>query len=348
MRIDWVPEPEPGPGTVKIAVEWCGICGTDLHEYFDGPIFCPAPGKSHPLTGASLPVVLGHEFVGTVHSVGEGVRRIRLGDRVVVEPRRSCGQCAACTSGRYNCCPRAATIGLQGGGGGLAQYIVVDEDLVFQIGDLSAEVGALIEPLAVAHHAIGQGPRPQGATAVVFGGGPIGLLVVWMLKAMGASTVCLVEPSEARRSRAGRLGADHALDPTAYPSTERMLEYAGLSDVDVAFECAGVEAALQGCLIAVRPGGTVVNVAISGRPLSLDLTPLLLKEIHLVGTICYANDHQPVIDLLRRYALPVETLVTKRIGLDQLVTAGFRALASGDENHVKILVSPTMTQPESE
>lgn len=182
----------------------------------------------------------------------------------------------------------------------------------------------------------------------MFGGGPIGLLVVWMLKALGAATVCLVEPSAARRSRAGELGADHALYPTAYGSTQDMLMDVGIDNADLAFECAGVEAALQGCLTAVRPGGTVVNVAISGRRLSLDLTPLLIKEIHLVGTICYARDHEAVIDLLGRHKLPVQSLVTKRIGLDELVAEGFRALADGDESHVKILVSPTYPSSESE
>lgn len=341
IRIEEIPEPEAAHHQVMIRIEWCGICGTDLHEYYDGPVFCPTAFEPHPLTGATSPVVLGHEFVGIVEAVGPDVTRARMGDRVIVEPRQTCGECDACQSGHHNCCPNAATIGLQGGGGGLAELIAVNEELVFRIGDLPADVGAVIEPLAVALHAVRQAGSVEGASAAVFGAGPIGLLVTWMLKVHGARSVILVEPSATRRGRGTCFGADQEIDPVRADAVAAIRDETGGAGVDVAFECAGRDAALAGCLESVRPRGTVINVAISGRPMSVDLLPLILKELRLVGTICYANDHQAVIDILATHPFPIAEFVTGRIDLADLVEHGIRTLAEDNEAHVKILVSPT-------
>jgi (R,R)-butanediol dehydrogenase / meso-butanediol dehydrogenase / diacetyl reductase len=340
IRVEDIPEPAVRPGTVKIRVEWCGICGTDLYEYLDGPIFCPTPEEPHPLTGETSPVVLGHEFAGTVVELAPDVDGLSVGERVVVEPRMVCGSCPPCLAGHHNSCHRAATIGLAGGGGGLAEYIVVDRGLVFSIGDVPTEVGALIEPLAVAYHAVGRAQTAPGDSVAVFGAGPVGLLIVTVLKATGAGHITVVEPSAGRRRRALEAGADAVIDPGGEDVDERIRELTGGAGVDVAFECAGVDKVLAGCIAAVKARGTVVNVAIWGHPATLDMIPLVLKEVRLVGTICYAGDHQPVIDLLRAGKLPVEQFITKRIDLEDLVAEGFQALLDGTGDQVKILVRP--------
>jgi len=340
IRIEDVPEPAVRPGTVKIRVEWCGICGTDLHEYTDGPIFCPSSDVPHPLTGETAPVIMGHEFAGKVTAIGAGVTRVRPGDRVAVEPRVACGACPACRSGLHNCCRDAATIGLAGGGGGLAEFIVVDEALVFDIGDLPFEVGALVEPLAVAHHAIRRSGLRAGQTALVMGAGPIGLLITSVLKALGASVVMLSEPAQARRAHGAAAGADVTIDPRAEDVAARVAALTGGVGADVAFECAGIDAALTACLEAVKAGGTIVNVAIRASAASVDLLPLVLKEISLMGTICYAGDHAPVIELLREGRLDVSRIVSSRIDLADLVTDGFDALLDDAGGQVKILVRP--------
>jgi threonine dehydrogenase-like Zn-dependent dehydrogenase len=117
IRVEEVPDPQVRPGTVAVEVEWCGICGTDLHEYLEGPIFVPTAEAPHPLTGESMPVTLGHEFAGVVAEVGPGVGDVRVGDRVVVEPYVVCGRCDACQQGRYNVCRTLGFVGLSGGGG---------------------------------------------------------------------------------------------------------------------------------------------------------------------------------------------------------------------------------------
>jgi (R,R)-butanediol dehydrogenase / meso-butanediol dehydrogenase / diacetyl reductase len=174
IRVEEVPDPQVRPGTVAVEVEWCGICGTDLHEYLEGPIFVPTAEAPHPLTGEAMPVTLGHEFAGVVAEVGPGVDDVRVGDRVVVDPCVVCGRCDACRQGRYNVCRTLGFVGLSGGGGGFSRYVGAERRWVHPLGDLGTDVGALIEPLAVAQHAVRlSGARP-GHSAVVFVAGPIG------------------------------------------------------------------------------------------------------------------------------------------------------------------------------
>ena len=174
IRIDDVPEPTPGPGQVQVAVDWCGICGSDLHEFLEGPIFIPPKGSPHPITGAEIPIVMGHEFAGVVSGVGAGVSGIAEGDRVAVEPYYVCGECAACAAGRYNICRKLGFIGLSGFEGGFSETTVVDQKWIHQLGDLPTDVGALVEPLAVAYHAVRLSGLQPGGTAVVFGPGRSG------------------------------------------------------------------------------------------------------------------------------------------------------------------------------
>ena len=165
LRIEDVPEPELRPGTVKIAVAWCGICGTDLHEFLEGPIFTPPPGNPHVLSHEAAPVTLGHQFSGTVEELGEGVTGLAVGDSVVVEPYIVCNECGPCVSGHYNLCTKLGFIGLAGGGGGLSEKIVVDVRWVHPVGDIPLDEAALIEPLAVAYHAVAAGADSKPGTS---------------------------------------------------------------------------------------------------------------------------------------------------------------------------------------
>lgn len=161
LRIEEMPEPEPGPGEVKIRVAYAGICGTDVHEYFEAPRATHVP---NPLTGATLPQTLGHEFAGTVVTCGEGVDRVAPGARVCVRPIRTCGVCPRCTSGLSHLCKDLAAIGVTAPGGGLAQYVVVPADSVHQLPDcVPLEQGALVEPMAVALNAVERAGVPAAA-----------------------------------------------------------------------------------------------------------------------------------------------------------------------------------------
>ena len=339
IRIEDVAEPELRPGTVAIDVAWCGICGTDLHEYLEGPIFIPAHGHPHPLTGEDTPVTMGHEFSGTVSALGDGVDDLTVGDGVVVEPYVVCDECPPCREGNYHLCTRMGFIGLAGGGGGLSEKVVVPRRWVHPVGDMPLDQAALIEPLSVAHHAVERSGARPGQTAVVGGSGPIGLLVAAVLRGMGV-TVIVSEVSSARIERAQGV-ADHVLNPRDGAIGDRVRELTDGLGADLGFECAGMNAVLDDVLDAVRPAGVVVNVSIWGAPATVDMQKLVLKEIDLRGTIAYVRDHAAAIALVQDGTVDLAPFITGRIALDDLVDEGLHTLIDHTDTAVKILVSPS-------
>jgi (R,R)-butanediol dehydrogenase / meso-butanediol dehydrogenase / diacetyl reductase len=339
IRVDDVPDPQVGPGQVEVSVDWCGICGTDLHEFLEGPIFIPQKGAPHPITGAELPVVMGHEFAGVVSAVGSGVTGHREGDRVAVEPYYVCGECVACTAGRYNICRKLGFVGLSGQDGGFAERCVVDARWVHPLGDLPTDIGALVEPLAVGYHAVRLSGVAPGGTAAVFGAGPIGLVTTAALKAAGAGRVIVVEPAGVRKAKAAGAGADEVIDPTGTDVPDAIRDLTG-GGADVAFECAGVDAVLAAAIGSVRPGGTVVNVAIWGHVPQVPMNELVFSEVSVIGSLAYCGDHADTIALLRDGKVDAGQFITGRIGLADLVDGGFHELVDNKEENVKILVSP--------
>ncbi|GIF23340.1 (R,R)-butanediol dehydrogenase/meso-butanediol dehydrogenase/diacetyl reductase [Actinoplanes tereljensis] len=338
--IEDVPEPELRPGAVAIDVAWCGICGTDLHEYLEGPIFISPAGHPHPLTHETAPVTMGHEFSGTVTALGAGVTDLAVGDNVVVEPYFVCGTCAPCQAGNYNLCTSMGFIGLAGGGGGLSEKVVVDRRWVHPIGDIPLDQAALIEPLSVGHHAYTRSGAKAGDVAFVAGAGPIGLLLAAVLKAEGL-TVIISELSEARKEMARSTGvADHVLDPGTEDVVARVRELTDGAGADVCFECSSVNAALDQLFDAVRPAGVIVVVSIWGHPASIDMQRLVLKEIDLRGTIAYVRDHPATIDLVRTGKVDLTPFITARISLENLVDQGIHTLIDHNDTAVKILVHP--------
>jgi (R,R)-butanediol dehydrogenase/meso-butanediol dehydrogenase/diacetyl reductase len=340
VRVDDVPAPDLRPGTVAIDVAWCGICGTDLHEYLDGPIFIPAPGSPHPVSGEEAPVVLGHEFSGTVSAIGEGVEGLSVGDAVVVEPYIIREGVDTSEGQAYQLSPDMNFIGLGGHGGGLSEKIVVERRWVHPIGDVPLDQAALIEPLAVGHHAFVRSGASAGDVALVGGAGPIGLLLSALLTASGL-TVIITEVSAARKAKATETGvAAHVLDPTEGNVADRVRELTGGAGADVCFECTSVNAVLDTLLDAVRPGGVIVNISIWGHPATVDMVKLVLKEIDLRGTIAYAGDHPATIELVRSGKIDLAPFITARIPLEDLVSEGFDTLIHHNDTQVKILVHP--------
>ena len=340
ITITDIPAPTLREGAVAIDIAWCGICGTDLHEFLEGPIFIPAKGHPHPLTHEQEPVTMGHEFSGTISALGEGVTDLTVGENVVVEPYFVCGACAPCKAGRYNLCTKMGFIGLAGGGGGLSEKIVVDRRWVHSVGDIPLDQAALIEPLSVGHHAFVRSGAKAGDVAFVGGAGPIGLLLAAVLKAEGL-TVIISELSEARKAMAtSSKVADHVLDPSKDDIAARVLEITGGLGADVCFECSSVNAVLDQLIVVVKPGGVVVNVSIWSKPATIDMKALVLKEIDLRGTIAYANDHPATIELVQRSKVDLAPFITAKIPLDRLVEDGFETLIEHNETAVKILVRP--------
>jgi len=342
IRVDDIPEPVVKPGQVGIDVAWCGICGTDLHEYLDGPIFCPAPDKPNPITGEVPPVTLGHEMSGVVNSLGEGVTDLKVGDHVVVEPYIVPKGADTGPGSHYNLIEGSNFIGLGGNGGGMGEKIAVDRRWVHKIPDsLPLDQAALCEPLSVACHAVDKANVKAGQTALVIGCGPIGLLTAAVLKARGL-TVIVSEPSSLRRQKALDLNvADHFIDPINENAAAKVAELTGGVGVDCGFECSSVQAGFDALLDAVRPAGTIVIVAIWGHPISFDSIKAILKELNIVGTIGYCNTHPDAIKLAASGKIDLKSCITAKIGLDDLVSKGFDTLINHNETAVKILVSPS-------
>jgi (R,R)-butanediol dehydrogenase/meso-butanediol dehydrogenase/diacetyl reductase len=233
LEVADVPEPEPTPGTVKVKVGFNGICGTDLHEYYAGPIFIPT--EPHPLTGQQMPLTMGHEFSGVITGVGDGVTDYAEGDRVAIMPLYRCGHCPACNAGNYNICAQIGFHGLMSDGG-MAEYTVVPTDMLHRLPDnVSLELGALVEPMSVAYHAATLGdPRADG-TAMVFGAGPIGIGLWFALRGKGVDDVFVVEPSATRRAAIEALGAS-TLDPTSVDVPAFIAGHTGGKGADAVYD----------------------------------------------------------------------------------------------------------------
>ncbi|WP_104131240.1 2,3-butanediol dehydrogenase [Cryobacterium sp. M91] len=340
IRIDDIPEPELRPGAVMVDIAWNGICGSDLHEYLEGPIFVPAPGHPHPITGEELPVTMGHEFSGTISALGEGVTDLQIGQSVVVEPYIIRDDVSMEPGEEYQLSPDTNFVGLAGRGGGLSEKVVADRKWIHPVGDIPLDQAALIEPLAVSHHAFTRSGAKAGQVALIGGAGPIGLLTAAVLKAEGL-TVIVSEISAVRKEKATTTGvADHVFDPTEVNVAEEVRKITNGKGADVAFECSSVNPVLDMLVDAVKPTGTIVNVSIWGRPATIDMVKIVTKEIALIGTMAYAHDHPAVIKLVQDGKIKLEPFITSRIALDDVVEEGFKRLINNNETEVKILVHP--------
>lgn len=337
VTIEDVPEPSPGEGEVKIKVSRNGICGTDLHEYYDGPIFIP-PSAPHPLTGRSMPLVLGHEFSGTVVGLGPGVSGVQEGDRVAVEPIYRCGHCRPCATGHYNLCNDIGFHGLMADGA-MAEYTVVPQSQLHRLPDsVPLEMGALVEPMSVAYHAATLSGVTDQGSALIYGAGPIGIGLWFALRGMGLTEIDVVEPSAARRASIEALGA-RTLDPTTVDVPALIADRTCGGGVDAAFDAAGVAPAVDSALQCLGERRTLVSVAIYDKPLPTPLINLVLRERRIQGTICYtADDYAAVIDLMARGHYKTEGWV-EDIPLSTVVQDGFEPLHAGQK--MKLLVDPT-------
>jgi 2-desacetyl-2-hydroxyethyl bacteriochlorophyllide A dehydrogenase len=340
VRIDDVTEQSPGPGQVKVAIEWAGICGSDLALYE----YAPVPDEVvHPLFGEKGPHALGHEFSGRVVALGDGVQEPAVGTLVAVRPNVWDGTCAACRRGETNLCENFGFVGINGGGGGFSESIVVDAGAAHPFPEeLGAEAAAMVESTTVAWHAVKISGARDGDTALIVGGGPIGLALLLCLRARGAAHVILSEPSPARRALAERLGAE-TVDPTNDDVDAFVREKTEGAGADVAFDASGVgQPTYDATFAALRNGGASVVVAQFHAPVSVELNDFLTTERRLQGSFAYTDeDFAEVIAEIAAGRIDPRPLISRRIRLDRLVEDGIdHLLGGGRSTEVKILVSP--------
>ncbi|KAJ5194598.1 uncharacterized protein N7498_008036 [Penicillium cinerascens] len=334
-----------GPGDIRVdEVEepmkpaFVGICGSDLHEYTSGPVLIPE--NPHHVTGSTYPAPMGHEFSGIIEEVGEDVTHVSPGQRAVVRPTIYDGTCGACKQGYNHCCANIGFIGLSGYGGGMSKKIVAPASHFYPIPEnVSLEAAALIEPLAVAWHAVNLSPFKVGDNVLVVGGGPIGIGVVQVLKLQGARNIMVAELMDNRKTLCRDYGASHLLDPREGDVAQRVRGITGGVGADVIFDAAGVEKALIGAIPACRAQGTIVNIAVWEKAPSIPVNQLMYNEIRYMGAALY--DEMSFLDTIRAVnygQLKPEAMITSRIALEEVVDKGFKVLLEHRDKHCKILV----------
>ncbi|KAH3661745.1 hypothetical protein OGAPHI_005923 [Ogataea philodendri] len=359
-----VSEPQiQNPNDVKLKVSFCGICGTDLKEYTysGGPVFFPKNGAKNEISGYELPLCPGHEFSGVVVEVGTGVKNVKPGDRVAVEATSHCsdrarykdtvaqdlGLCLACESGSPNCCTSLSFCGLGGASGGFAEYVVYGEDHMVKLPEsVPDDIGALVEPIAVAWHAVERARFRPGDTALVLGGGPIGLATILALRGHQAGKIVCSEPAKIRREFAEDLGAE-VFDPTQTEDANAALKAMVPENegFHASFDCSGIPQTFTTSVVAIGPSGTAVNVAIWGdHPIGFAPMSLTYQEKYATGSMCYTvKDFEAVVKALDEGLIPIEKarkLITGKVNLKDGVELGFKQLIEHKETNVKILVTP--------
>jgi L-iditol 2-dehydrogenase len=318
--------PELGQRGVLLKVRAASICGSDLHI---------VRGK-HPR--APLPGALGHEVAGEVAGVGPGVTRVREGDRVALEPVIACGQCEACRCGQYNHCPQL-TRPHRVGRGGFTPFMVVDEAWLHPLpSGVSFAEGALVEPLAVAVHAVKRAGARLGQSLAIFGAGPLGLLTLQVARAAGMAPSFVADLRVFRLRAAERLQASQVIDAGQADAPAVIEAATGGRGVDVAVEAVGATATLAGALRTVKQGGTAIVIGIfEDEEVPMPANLLTGREVSLVGCRGYCWDFQDSLALLARGAVALDALITHRLPLSEL-QHGFDLLLDPASEAIKVVI----------
>lgn len=337
LRLEDVPEPdELSPGEALVSVSYCGICGTDLHEYTDGPVMIrPNP---HPLTGASPPLTLGHEFSGTLVALNRDVTGFEVGQRVTVDPCWRCDDCYWCVRGDYHICKRGGSIGLASDGALAPLVRVPAQGLVKLAEEIDDRTAALIEPLAVGLHAVRRGRVEPGDSVLVIGCGPIGAAVILTARAAGAM-VYVTEPTRRRRELALELGATEAFDPETSDARREVYVRTGRIGPDVVFECTGVASLMPSAIDSVRRGGRIVLVGVGHGTAAVAPQRIVPYEREVLGSLGYRHDLPRVVELIRSGSINPAPMITGVVPLEEAVRGAFDVLLADRAHHMKLLIA---------
>ncbi|WP_159014753.1 zinc-binding dehydrogenase [Acidisoma sp. S159] len=320
-----IPYPSPKEGEVLLEVDHCGICGSDLH----------AATSSIYRTG----IVMGHEFSGKIVQAAHDVAGWKIGDRVCVNPNGAyCGHCFSCRNGQVNLCPQILTNSVGAATpGGMAEFVAVNARTIHLLpAGMSGKQGSWVEPMAVAMRAVRRSLIQIGDDAIVYGAGPIGLLVIAVLRKAGAGLITVIEPSAFRRNVAVIAGADRALSPDDIGLSEAFRE--PVDGPGFAFDCVGSPTVVDAAVRVLRPHGRLTIIGLAQTPNSFRATDLIFKEIDICGSFIYADEFQQAIRLIASGGMAVDRFTTAVRPLDEAINA-FSDLSNAAQS-VKILLTP--------
>jgi L-iditol 2-dehydrogenase len=317
IMIHDVPAPEPGPGEVRLRIQRIGVCGSDVHVYH---------GK-HPYTG--YPVVQGHEYSAVVDAVGPQVTGLYAGQKVTSMPQVVCGECEPCRRGDYHICDKLRVEGFQAPGCAQELWVTRAAKIVPLPDSFSFEQGALVEPVAVAVHAVrraipqgspvGQGLK--GRRVAVLGAGPIGNLVAQVCRSEGAQ-VLITDLSAYRLDIARQCGLENTSDPRSESLIDAALRVFGPQRFDVAFECVGVEPTITAAIEAIAKGGTLVVVGVFGELPRINLGLVQDRELNIRGTLMYQHtDYERAVELIASSEVYAEPLMSQHFAFEDYLSA---------------------------
>ncbi|MFA9452515.1 MAG: zinc-binding dehydrogenase [Candidatus Aminicenantaceae bacterium] len=321
-----VARPVPEDSQALIGVKRIGVCGSDIHAYYD----------RHPYI--SCPIVQGHEFSGEVVELGSRVDRLDLGDRVTVMPQLVCGACHPCTHGRYHICNELKVIGCQADGAA-REFIPVDQDLVVKLpSDMSFDHGAMVEPVAVGMHALGRLGDVSGKNLLVLGAGPIGNLTAQAARGLGAASVMITDVSSSRLEVARACGIEHAVNVADDVLEEQIDAAFGPDRADAILECVGIQETIEQAIGLARKGTDIIVVGVFGERPMVDLGQVQDKELRLIGTLMYqAQDYHTAIELIRSGGVLLDPLITRRFPLEQYAAA-YKYIEEYGDHSLKVLI----------
>jgi L-idonate 5-dehydrogenase len=317
IRIESYRQPDLAPGMVLLRSRCVGICGSDQHYFEHGYCATFVPDR---------PFVLGHEIAAQIAAVADDVAHLRPGQRVAVNPARNCGLCEYCKAGRINLCAHNIMLGSASTkpptDGGLAEFVAVRADQCHPLPDnIDESLGAMIEPFAVALHAVKRAGSVAGRRVLVTGAGAIGLLAAITARAFGAAPVAISDIVPERRAKARELGIDAVLDPSAADFAARAMELSG-GGFEFVFEASGAPPALRSGIELARPGGTIVQIGTLGTAeIPLPVNRLMTKELNLIGSMRYGNVFDEAIRLVAAGRVDLRPLINEVFPLEDAVKA---------------------------
>ena len=326
MEFREVEKPKAAPGQVVLRIRRIGICGSDIHVYH---------GK-HPFT--SYPVTQGHEVSGEIVEIGEGVEGLAVGQKVTVEPQVVCGKCHPCRHGKYNLCENLKVMGFQTTGTA-SEYFAVDAAKITTLpDDMGFDEGAMLEPLAVAVHAVGRIGNVKGMKVAVLGAGPIGNLVAQTAKGEGAQSVMITDVSDVRLEMARKCGVDFAVNTKNEDFGDAMVRCFGPDKADVIYDCAGNDITMGQAIKYARKGSTIILAAVYAGMAHVDLAVLNDHELDLNTTMMYRHeDYVEAIRLVNEGKISLKPLISKHFEFRNYLDA-YRFIDANRETTMKVII----------
>ncbi|WP_099355249.1 zinc-dependent alcohol dehydrogenase [Fredinandcohnia onubensis] len=332
IKIEELKRPHIEDHQVLVNVKAVGICGSDVHGFFDPDHKGRIPG-----------LIMGHEAAGIVEEVGGNVVGLKKGDRVAIDPQKVCGTCYQCKRGWYTVCQNKSIIGSSLRGflqGAMAEYVAVNASQVFVLPKhVSLEEGAMVEPVSNALHVMNRIKFDLGSTVVVLGAGTLGLCILQAAKLAGAGKVIITDKSEFRLKIAEELGADITINVTDLNPVSEVLDVTGSIGADVVVEAVGIEPTYRQAIEMVKRKGAVMFFGAVQKTVGIDLLPVLHKELQLIGCTGADWEAQTAVDLISSGKINVSPIITHKLPLQE-TRQGFDILTDENQNAVKVMIMP--------